>query len=458
VSALVNPSWLLCAALALCLAARDPRRSLRAGLGAVLATPVLVVLASSAAANVGARAMLGHAVPGDFVQEVIAARALQAGETLYPADVNPAARAWLAEDPPVLPRWLPSRAGRWLSRRQAQGRNSLAAQAHPPTLLVASAPAVLTMGPHGAYWGLTLLSLVVAAGLLVRELAPRAPARAGVLAVLVLVSWQPFLAAVRDGQPSVLVGSLLVVAWANLRRGRDLRGGDGRRSRGCTEAVPRAAPDHAGGAAPARLRRRPAGRRRGGPGRDRCSGARRVGGVRGVRASDRGIVRPHALQPVTGCALSGIVPPVLLHTTFLLSAILALEVTLGIDTGARARHGRDTFDREFASFVTLALLLSPVGWHHYVFMLVLPLALAAMHVAAAAARSSGRRMRAGAPPLPARRRVAGTVGGRCPCRRRRGRRESVSCCSGRTSCGGLRRAGPPRARRWRLEQAGWMMR
>ena len=32
-----------------------------------------------------------------------------------------------------------------------------------------------------------------------------------------------------------------------------------------------------------------------------------------------------------------------------------------------------TLDVEFASMATLAMLLSPVAWHHYVFMLALPL-------------------------------------------------------------------------------------
>jgi hypothetical protein len=45
-----------------------------------------------------------------------------------------------------------------------------------------------------------------------------------------------------------------------------------------------------------------------------------------------------------------------------------------------------TVDLEFASFVTLALCLSPVAWHHYVCVLALPLA-----VLATDAWASGRR-------------------------------------------------------------------
>jgi hypothetical protein len=219
---------MLCAALAVCLAAHDPRRTLRSGLGWATATPVLIVIACAATANLGARALLGHAVPGDFAQEVIAANSVRARTTLYPADANGAVAEWLARDPPVLPGWLPDTASRWLQDRQRGGRNRLAAQAHPPTLLLAMAVPVLLLGPYAAYWALTVLTVAGAAftaHLLMRILAPAASMRQRVLAMIALASWQPVLATVRDGQVSVLVGTLLVLAWADLRRGRDTRAG-----------------------------------------------------------------------------------------------------------------------------------------------------------------------------------------------------------------------------------------
>src|SRR5688572_5269910 len=229
VSALANPTWwLICAALVVCLAARDPRRGLRVGLRWATATPVLVLIACAGGANLGARAMLGHAVPGDFAQEVVGARSMRDGTSLYPQDVNSTVREWLVADPPVVPTWLPAPITRWLAASQRRGRNRLVAQAHPPALLLAAAPGILVLGAYGAYWTLTLTSITAAAftaALLVSALAPAASRRERILAILALVSWQPVLATVRDGQVSVIIGALLVLAWTDLRRGRDSRAG-----------------------------------------------------------------------------------------------------------------------------------------------------------------------------------------------------------------------------------------
>jgi hypothetical protein len=104
---------LICTAVLVCLAARDPRRTLRAGLRWATATPVLVLIAFAGAANLGARAMLGHVVPGDFAQEVVGARSMRQGTALYPHDVNATVREWLVAEPPAVPAWLRLRGG-WL--------------------------------------------------------------------------------------------------------------------------------------------------------------------------------------------------------------------------------------------------------------------------------------------------------------------------------------------------------
>jgi hypothetical protein len=304
---------------------------------------------------------------------------MREGTTLYPKDVNRAVREWLVVDPPVLPAWLPAAHARWLAARQQRGRNRLVAQAHPPTLLLATAPAVLVLGPYGAYWALTGMSITAAAltaALLVGALAPRASRRERILAMLALVSWQPVLASVRDGQVSVIIGALLVLAWTELRGGRDWRAG----------AVVGAA---------AALKLYPlllvvflAVRRR----RAAAAAALVITGAAGVAAlilgpdtwvdyaaSARTIAWSFAGAPYNLSLLprlQGVVPVSFAGFAFPIVAAAAVVATLLIVTrgGAAAPLVRRV-DVEFASMATLALLLSPVAWHHYVFMLVLPLVI-----------------------------------------------------------------------------------
>ena len=377
-SALVNPAWwLICAAVVVCLAARDPRRTLCTGVRWATATPVLVLIACAGVANLGARAMLGHVVPGDFAQEVVAARSMRDGRALYPHDVNATVREWLVAEPPAVPAWLPGPPARWLAAAQRRGRNRLVAQAHPPTLLLAAAPGILVLGGHGAFWVLTVVTVAVAAltaTVLVTALAPAASRRERILAVLALISWQPVLATVRDGQVSVLIGGLLVLAWADLRRGRDSRAGALVGSAAVLKLYPLLL------LVLLALRCRRA-----------CAAAALViAGTIGLAAvvlgpdtwvqyaaSARTIAWSFADAPYNLSLLPrlrGIVPAPLAVVAYPMAAAAALCATLLMARcGGAAVPLIRTLDVEFASMATLAMLLSPVAWHHYVFTLALPL-------------------------------------------------------------------------------------
>jgi alpha-1,2-mannosyltransferase len=391
VSALINPAWwLICAAVLVCLVAPDPRRTLRAGLRWATATPVLVLIAFAGVANLGARAMLGHVVPGDFAQEVVGARSMREGAALYPDDVNATVREWLVAEPPAVPAWLPGPPARWLTAAQHRGRNRLVAQAHPPTLLLAAAPGILVFGGYGAFWILTVLTVAVAAltaTVLVTALAPAASRRERILAVLALVSWQPVLATVRDGQVSVLIGGLLVLAWADLRRGRDSRAGALVGSAAALKLFPLL------------LLVLLAVRR----GRACAVAALVVAGtivlaavVLGpdtwiqYAASARAIAWSFADAPYNLSLLPrlrSVVPAPFAALAYPMAAAAALGATLlMVKSGGAAVPLIRTLDVEFASMTTLAMLLSPVAWHHYVFTLALPLV-----VLVANAWVSGRR-------------------------------------------------------------------
>jgi alpha-1,2-mannosyltransferase len=390
VSALINPAWwLLCGALAICVIARDPHRELRRYLQWATGTIVLVVVAVAALANVGARAILGHAVPGDFVQEVVATRSLAAHATPYPADVNGAVRGWLVENPPRVPEWLPGWAVSWLHARQGQGRNRLVAQAHPPTLLLTMAPPVLLLGAPATYWALaavTLASAALAAVWLVSALAPSSSGKALILAALAVTSWQPVLATVRDGQVSVMIGALLVLGWRELRRARDVRAGLLLGTAAALKLYPLVL------LVLLAVRRRRA-----------FAAAAVIVAVAGAgvaliagpavwiqyAASAREIARSFADAPYNLSMLARL--GAFLPRTWL---FLAYPVVACVFVGATLMAGRQlatssparAFDVEYAAFVTLSLALSPVAWHHYVFTLALPLA-----AVLAAAWANGRR-------------------------------------------------------------------
>jgi hypothetical protein len=230
VSALINPTfWLSIAACVVAVAPPALRgRTLAALLKVATAWPVLTLIGALALANVGARVLVGLAVPGDFVQEVVAARSFQSDGTLFAGDINGSVEQWLRSEPPPIPSWVPDGIERYLRHRQTLGPNRLVAQAHPPTLLLAVAPLISLLGAYGAYTLLTLMSIAAAAvtsHLLLSAWYPEASSAEWWLAALALVSWQPVLASIRDGQVSIIVGALLVAAWSAARTGRPARGG-----------------------------------------------------------------------------------------------------------------------------------------------------------------------------------------------------------------------------------------
>jgi hypothetical protein len=381
VSLLVNPTfWALCAALVVILVSADPRTSLARAVRTASSTTMLVLVTAGVLLNVGARAVLGHTVPGDFVQEIVGTRQLSTGETLYPSDVNGAARTALKESPPPRVPWLPAPVVRWLERREQQGRNLLVAQAHPPTLLVAAAGGMRLLGPYGAYWALVALSAgaaLLTALLLTRVLVAGAAARVHVLAGLLLLGWQPVLATIRDGQVSVIVGALVIVGWWLLRSGRTGGGGAAVGAAVALKLYPlllivplarwsrRAALTTAAGT----LVLAGAAAAVAGPAAwGQYSHAARL-------VSEAFATAPHNLSLLArvGTVATGPVQ----HAVFLILATAAVAGTLTLGRRNAGAHEGRALDRTFAAFVVLALLLSPVAWHHSVFMLALPIAILA---------------------------------------------------------------------------------
>jgi hypothetical protein len=399
VSALINPATLVLVAAAAAMAlapAADVRGRLRR-LAARLAHPALLaVIAAAVAANLVARAAIGHTAPGDFMQEIIAASSFAERATLYPEDVNGEARRWLASHPPPLLSWVPERLRRPLLTRREQGRNRLVAQAHPPTLVLGMLPVIHAAGPYAAFWLLTLLTVAGAAWaswLLSTIYFPSISRSERWLAVLLVAGWQPVLASVRDGQVSVLIGALIVVSWSALRSGRQVRGGI---ALGAATALkfypallllPLLLGRHFTAARWMALT---------------CAAAAAAASL--VAGPGAWLAYAQAAQSVMDgfsrsadnlsilARLGWFVPTTALGPVFLALAAAFTGITVLAHARADGRSAasagaqtspvggtRATFDdRQWAAFTSLAVLLSPVAWPHYVFALVQPLTLLLM--------------------------------------------------------------------------------
>ena len=399
-SALINPTTvvLIAAAAAIVLAPEADARRRLSRFAARLAHPALLaVIAAAVAANLAARAAIGHTAPGDFMQEIVAASSFAERGTLHPEDVNDEARRWLAAHPPPLLSRVPERLRRPLLVRREQGRNRLVAQAHPPTLVLGMLPVIRTAGPYAAFWLLTLATIAGAAWaswLLSKIYFPAISSAERWLAVLLAAGWQPVLASVRDGQVSVLIGALIVVSWSALRSGRQVAGGIALGAAAALKfypallLVPLLLGRHFTAAAWMALT---------------CAAA--VAAASLVAGPEAWLAYGQSAQSVMNgfsrsadnlsilARLGWFIPTTALGPVFFALATALTGVTVlaharadgrsAASASADTRPGggtRTTFDdRQWAAFTSLAVLLSPVAWHHYVFALVQPLALLLVH-------------------------------------------------------------------------------
>jgi hypothetical protein len=381
-SAAVNPTfWLLAGVLlCACVSTGTVRRQLTGLLRTRGATwSLLALLTIAALANVAARALIGHAVPGDFVQEVAAARSFQANGTLYASDINADVQEWLRQDPPFLPGWLPNAVTERLRARQVIGRNVLSAQAHPPTLLLGAAPLIWFFGAYSTYWMLALASVVcgvLASQLLLVAWKPAPSVAERWLAAVALVSWQPTLATIRDGQVSVIIGALLITCWSMVRIGKSRWGGVAAGIAAVLKLYP----------APVLLLL--ALQRQRASTASLCVVAATVLAVTAFAGlpvwseysksaeiiSWSFATSPHNLAIVA--RIAAVSRPEWLGVWYAAAAAAVCLVTFTATRKGRWSDGTvSAVDVDFAIAISMAMLLSPVAWHHYAFMLAQPLAV-----------------------------------------------------------------------------------
>jgi len=232
-------------------------------------------------------------------------------------------------------------------------------------------------GPSGAFLLLALATLAAGAWSAWRLACwARVPAADARALMVLMAGWQPVLAALRDGQWSIVVAALCLGAWWRARSGRAVSGGA---LLGCAAA----------------LKLHPAllivpfvrASRRGAVAAAAAFVAAAVGATAIVgrtawaqypaaaRAVTAGHVNTHTnlgLLARFGGAMSW--PFALACWT--VAGIALVVVTLARTTRQRGENGTASFDRGFASFCCLSVVLSPVAWPHYAFLLSLPIVMA----------------------------------------------------------------------------------
>ena len=90
------------------------------------------------------------------------------------------------------------------------------------------APFVASLGVHGTYVAFSLLSLgalLLSLTLLHREIGRKLSGRQVTILGLAVLGWGPVLSTLRNGQSAILLGALIICGWFCLRRGREVAAG-----------------------------------------------------------------------------------------------------------------------------------------------------------------------------------------------------------------------------------------
>ena len=183
---------------------------------------VLVALGLGAFFNVSSAIYVGYVAPRDIMQDVVSARLLLSGKPAFPLSMTAEIKDALEHEPPpfTLSQWVPALRARE-QRAYAQVVTSPWVQAHPPAMTLLLIPFVASLAIRHAYLVYTLLSLgclLLSLAILLKELAFVRGNRAQLALLFAVLGWFQLGVMLRLGQSGVLLGLLLTVAWYFLRR------------------------------------------------------------------------------------------------------------------------------------------------------------------------------------------------------------------------------------------------
>jgi hypothetical protein len=182
---------------------------------------ILTYLIFGACANLFVAALAGYINPMDYVQDVVAARQFLKHETMYPDNLPQMGFAELSAPMP----------GREELRKLSIFQGELKAatfspapgNAHPPDLGIVLAAPVFLLGLRGSFLFVLSLSAVLlylTTAAILRELFPSLSLVARCAVMAFAFGWYPVAAALREGQPAIILFALITTGWLMLRRNR----------------------------------------------------------------------------------------------------------------------------------------------------------------------------------------------------------------------------------------------
>lgn len=344
----------------------------------VLSTPILLVLVLSGTFNWVTANYLGYEVPRDLLQDVESAKLWIQGKPAFPLNMTGQIRDTLEHepDPNSASRWIPGlRQIEQTSARQVQSEPW--AQAHPASMTLLLALFVSWLHVRWIQLLFGVASLAALAGtirLLARGL-DFTPRLASVL-FWGLVGWFPFWMVIRDGQVGMILTFLMTLSWYYLRQNRD-------RAAGVALGVATALKLFPGLMLVYFLVRR---RKAFWPGALTASsllllsfsivGWHNTLDYFRVVQFVQSYYRDYKANLSLLSLLSGI-SPLARFAPFLAQAcfVALLGLLLYTVTRKSRERGPIALDLDYAMFMALLPVLSPVSWDHYLVILTLPLAV-----------------------------------------------------------------------------------
>ena len=344
----------------------------------VLSTPILLVLILSGSFNLVTASYLGYEVPRDLLQDVESAKLWLQGRPAFPLNMTADIRDTLNHEPPPpsADRWIPGLSQiEQTSARRVQSEPW--AQAHPAsmTLLLALFVPWLHVRLIQLLFGFASLAALAGTIRLLSKGLNFAPRLSAVL-FWGLVGWFPFWVVIRNGQVGMILTFLMTLGWYLLRQERDLAAGISLGVGTALKLFPALVLVYL-------LFRR---RKAFWPGALAASilllfSFSLVGWhntldyfrvVHFVQSYYRDYKANLSLLSVfTGIAPLARFAPVLAQISF----VALLGLLLYTITRKSRDAGPATLDLEYAMFMALLPILSPVSWDHYLVILTLPLAV-----------------------------------------------------------------------------------
>ena len=195
----------------------------------VLSTPILIVLTLSGIFNVGTASYLGYEVPRDLLQDVQSAKLWLQGKPAFPLNMTDQIRDTLDHEP------TPTSASRWVPGLGEIEKASYQkmehepwAQAHPAgmTLLLALFVPWLHVRAIQLLFSLfSVAALAATVWLLGKGLGFSSTPRLTAALFLALVGCYPFWMVIRNGQIGMILTFLMTLTWYLLRQERDAAAG-----------------------------------------------------------------------------------------------------------------------------------------------------------------------------------------------------------------------------------------